>query len=169
MYLASEVLRSNGVQCYGPEVDVWSLGVIFFILSGRYRFSSAHWNGVSLQGKLLMKRMLTVQVDRRITLTQILNHSWMQDNDVIIRVSSLLTHRIDMMGETDTPITISSKCTEDDDSSNSENLTILRLVATGKRALSDSFNSSEPIPKRFRVGMSCENNDTNSLGSYSDE
>ncbi|KOB78753.1 Cell cycle checkpoint kinase 2 [Operophtera brumata] len=30
MYLASEVLRSNGVQCYGPEVDVWSLGVIFF-------------------------------------------------------------------------------------------------------------------------------------------
>ncbi|KOB78749.1 Cell cycle checkpoint kinase 2 [Operophtera brumata] len=32
LYLAPEVLRSNGVQCYGPEVDVWSLGVIFFVL-----------------------------------------------------------------------------------------------------------------------------------------
>lgn len=31
MYLAPEVLRANGKHSYGPEVDVWSLGVIFFI------------------------------------------------------------------------------------------------------------------------------------------
>lgn len=31
LYLAPEVLRANGQRCYGPEVDVWSLGVIFFV------------------------------------------------------------------------------------------------------------------------------------------
>ena len=50
------------------------------ILTGRYRYSQSHWQSISLQGKLLMKRMLTVQVGRRITLNQILNHSWMQVN-----------------------------------------------------------------------------------------
>lgn len=30
LYLAPEVLRANG-RGYGPEVDVWSLGVIFFV------------------------------------------------------------------------------------------------------------------------------------------
>lgn len=48
------------------------------ILSGKYFFSPSHWKNISLQAKLLMKRMLTVQVDRRITLDQILNHAWMQ-------------------------------------------------------------------------------------------
>lgn len=188
LYLAPEVIRSNGVKCYGPEVDVWSLGVIFFvclvgylpfsadykdlslteqILSGRYRFSHEHWKGISLPGKLLMKRMLTVQVDRRITLSQILNHSWMQDNNVIIRVEKLLTHKMDMMAVMGTQNTISSTCTEDEMDSNAENVTIIRLVATGKRALSDSFNSSEPIPKRFRVGITCD--DTNSTSSYCSE
>lgn len=31
IYLAPEVLRANEVGSYGPEVDVWSLGVIFFV------------------------------------------------------------------------------------------------------------------------------------------
>lgn len=31
LYLAPEVLRANGQRSYGPEVDVWSLGVIFFV------------------------------------------------------------------------------------------------------------------------------------------
>lgn len=31
LYLAPEVLKANGHKCYGPEVDVWSLGVIFFV------------------------------------------------------------------------------------------------------------------------------------------
>lgn len=48
------------------------------ILSGRYRFSQAHWRNVSQHGKILMKRMLTVNVVRRITLDEILEHPWMQ-------------------------------------------------------------------------------------------
>lgn len=31
LYLAPEVLTANGQKSYGAEVDVWSLGVIFFV------------------------------------------------------------------------------------------------------------------------------------------
>lgn len=31
IYLAPEVLKANGQRSYGPEVDVWSLGVILFV------------------------------------------------------------------------------------------------------------------------------------------
>lgn len=48
------------------------------IMRGRYRFSAERWQGVSMEAKSLMKKMLTVQVDRRITLNQILLHPWMQ-------------------------------------------------------------------------------------------
>uniref|UniRef100_A0A2H1X294 SFRICE_017898 n=1 Tax=Spodoptera frugiperda TaxID=7108 RepID=A0A2H1X294_SPOFR len=182
LYLAPEVLRANGQKSYGPEVDVWSLGVIFFvclvgylpfsadyndmslkdqIMTGRYRFSQAHWCNISLQGKLLMKRMLTVQVDRRITLNQILNHSWMQDNDVIIRVEKLLSHKKATSG---TEVSLSTS-SEDDENGNSGAVTVLRLVATAKRPLSDSFSSCEPIPKKLRIGMSEKHDDTTSTTS----
>lgn len=185
LYLAPEVLRANGQKCYGPEVDVWSLGVIFFvclvgylpfsadykdmslkdqILSGRYKFSHAHWQGISLQAKLLMKGMLTVQVDRRITLTQILNHSWMQDNDVIARVDKLLSHKA--IENNMTQLTVSSTST-DDENGNSDTVTVIRLVATGKRGLSDSFSSCQPISKKLCTGVSANNHDvTGSTNSY---
>ncbi|XP_075977528.1 ovarian-specific serine/threonine-protein kinase loki [Anticarsia gemmatalis] len=183
LYLAPEVLRANGQRSYGPEVDVWSLGVIFFvclvgylpfssdykdlslkdqIMYGKYRFSQAHWKNISLQAKLLMKRMLTVQVDRRITLNQILNHSWMQDHDVIVRVEKLLSQKALMRDMTQ--LTVSSKSTDDENG----NPTIVPLVASGKRALSDSFSSCEPIPKKLRIGMSDEKHDdtTSTTNSY---
>lgn len=31
LYVAPEVLLAEGRNSYGPQVDVWSLGVIFFI------------------------------------------------------------------------------------------------------------------------------------------
>ncbi|KAM3965326.1 cell cycle checkpoint kinase 2 [Aphomia sociella] len=184
IYCAPEVLIANGQRCYGPEVDVWSLGVIFFvclvgylpfsteykgmtlkdqIVSGRYRFSQSHWETVSFQAKLLMKRMLTVQAARRITLDQILVHPWMQDEDVIINVDKLLSHTAQMksFGE----LTISSS--SERENSNSENITVIKLVATGKRALSDTFNSCEPMPKKLKVTVNVENNnDSGSTNSY---
>nr|XP_021188313.2 ovarian-specific serine/threonine-protein kinase Lok [Helicoverpa armigera] len=188
LYLAPEVLRANGQRSYGPEVDVWSLGVIFFvclvgylpfsadykdmtlkdqILSGRYKFSQSHWRGVSLQAKLLMKRMLTVQVERRITLNQILNHCWMQDHDVIIRVEKILSQKGIMTGMTQ--LTVSSSC-EDDENGNADTVTVIRLVATGKRALSDDYSSCEPIPKKLRVGLSSDKHDeTTSTNSYNSD
>lgn len=184
LYLAPEVLRANGQQCYGPEVDVWSLGVIFFvclvgylpfssdyhdmslrdqILCGWYKNSQVHWKGVSLQAKLLMKRMLTVQVNRRITLEQILNHTWMQDVDVIIRVEKLLSYATQIKNMDQLVIT-----DENDENRrvNGDQVTVLRVLATtNKRCLSDSFSSCEPIPKKLRLGM-VDNNQTSSTNSY---
>ncbi|XP_013186869.1 ovarian-specific serine/threonine-protein kinase Lok [Amyelois transitella] len=179
LYLAPEVLRANGQRCYGSQVDVWSLGVIFFvclvgylpfsseykdmslkdqIMNGRYRFSQAHWKGVSLQAKLLMRGMLTVQAERRLTLDQILNHPWMEDNEITISVEKLISHRSD----TKSYELISSVSDEKENSA--ENVTVIRLTAAAKRAMSDSFNSAEPIPKKMRVA-----NDTSSTNSYCSE
>ncbi|CAG9102216.1 unnamed protein product [Plutella xylostella] len=175
LYLAPEVLRANGTRCYGPEVDVWSLGVIFFIclvgylpfsadykelslrdqiLSGRFRFSQAHWRGVSPAARQLMKRMLTVQAARRITLDQILQHPWMQDAEVTARVEELLCRNIQSRNVME--LTISSTTftsSEEDTSSNTDNTTVIAVMAKGKRALSDSYSSCEPIPKKLRVDM----------------
>ncbi|KAL4713995.1 hypothetical protein ACJJTC_005626 [Scirpophaga incertulas] len=185
LYLAPEVLRANGQRFYGPEVDVWSLGVIFFvclagylpfssdykeislkdqIMTGKYRYSAVHWKNISLQAKLLMKRMLTVQVHRRITLDEILNHAWMQDHDSIIRVETLLCNAAN--GKNFQHLTISSA--SDEENIEADNITVMRLMATGKRALSDSYNSSEPIPKKLRVAQysGCDDNtDTSSNNS----
>ncbi|CAG9786697.1 unnamed protein product [Diatraea saccharalis] len=170
LYLAPEVLRANGQRCYGHEVDVWSLGVILFvclvgylpfsneykemtlreqILSGQYKYSPSHWKGISLQAKLLMKRMLTVQVERRITLDQILNHAWMQDHDIIIRVEKILSLAVQNKNFNHLSLTSAS----DEENMNADNVTVIRLVATGKRALSDSYNSCEPFPKKLKIAL----------------
>ncbi|CAH2096256.1 unnamed protein product [Euphydryas editha] len=181
LYLAPEVLRANGLNSYGPEVDVWSLGVILFvclvgylpfssdykelslrdqILSGKYRFSHSHWRTISLDAKLLMKKMLTVRVDRRITLEQILNHTWMQDPDVIVRTERLLSG-VPLGKE----YYLTESSSNSDEENNNNKIAILKLMATGKRALSDSFNSCEPIPKKLRVENHPNIDDTSSTNS----
>ena len=68
-----------------------------------------------------------------------------------------------------TELTVSSSC-EDDENGNTDTVTVIRLVATGKRALSDTSSSCEPIPKKLRVGLSNKkHNDTTSTNSYSSE
>lgn len=69
-------------------------------------------------------------------------------------------------------MTISSQ-NSDEENNNTDNITVLRLVATGKRALSDSYNSCEPDPKKLRMdtykitGHKYEN--TSSTNSYCSE
>ncbi|CAG4956066.1 unnamed protein product [Colias eurytheme] len=181
IYLAPEVLRANGQNCYGPEVDVWSLGVIFFvclvgylpfsadyremslgeqIATGRYRHSVAHWRGVSAPARLLMRRMLTVPVQRRITLDEILQHPWMQDDEVNLRIDILLSQTQMKHGY----LSVSSKSDEENNNSSQNKENVVRLVAANKRALSDSYNSCEPIPKKLR----CDE-DTSSTNSFCSE
>lgn len=85
-----------GKQYVGPEVDIWSLGVILFaLLSGHLPFrdnvSSELYRKIANAiytmpeyipplAQDLIKRMLTVDPAKRITLDDILQHSWVSEN-----------------------------------------------------------------------------------------
>ncbi|KAL9319324.1 hypothetical protein ACSQ67_015841 [Phaseolus vulgaris] len=93
-YVAPEVLRKR----YGPEADVWSAGVIIYILlSGvppfwgeteqeifdailRFQldFSSDPWPSISASAKDLVRKMLVRDPSKRITAFDVLRHPWIQ-------------------------------------------------------------------------------------------
>ncbi|KAL8045958.1 hypothetical protein ABFX02_08G148100 [Erythranthe guttata] len=93
-YVAPEVLRRS----YGKEIDVWSAGVILYILlSGvppfwaetekgifdailkeEVDFDSQPWPSISNSAKDLVQKMLTKDPKRRITSAQVLEHPWVK-------------------------------------------------------------------------------------------
>ncbi|KAL3313899.1 Checkpoint kinase 2 [Cichlidogyrus casuarinus] len=110
-YLAPEVLQSAGSAGYTCAIDVWSLGVIIYIclvgyppfteertdmtmrnqiLKGSYDFPDDFWSGISPAAIDLIKRMLTVDPNQRITLNEALNHPWLNDAALKQRLSILL-------------------------------------------------------------------------------
>ncbi|OVA15957.1 Protein kinase domain [Macleaya cordata] len=94
-YVAPEVLRRN----YGKEIDVWSAGIILYILlsgvppfwaetekgifdavlEGYIDFKSAPWPSISDAAKDLIRKMLTQDPKKRITASQVLEHPWMKE------------------------------------------------------------------------------------------
>mmetsp|Transcript_6795 Transcript_6795/g.12562 ORF Transcript_6795/g.12562 Transcript_6795/m.12562 type:complete len:585 (+) Transcript_6795:392-2146(+) len=97
-YVAPEVVsvEPRG-PFYGPPCDVWSMGVILYILlvgyppfyndnvrklfqqirHGAYEFHREQWEGISPEAKELVSRMLTVDPRKRITIDGVLEHPWM--------------------------------------------------------------------------------------------
>lgn len=96
-YWAPEVLAaSNTGESYGTEVDLWSLGVLFYVMlggafpfderkgnlellirEGNYHFRYPRFKRVSEQAKHLITRLLTVDPSQRMTLEELKLDPWM--------------------------------------------------------------------------------------------
>ncbi|XP_034194757.2 ovarian-specific serine/threonine-protein kinase Lok isoform X1 [Osmia lignaria lignaria] len=111
MYVAPEILSTIGRGSYTNQVDVWSLGVILYAcLSGSVPFNAQNKN-ISLQEQIkrgyysfpvskfgdvtekaidLIKRMMTTNPRKRITIKQVLLHPWLQDRELRDTVDTLI-------------------------------------------------------------------------------
>ncbi|XBJ18858.1 hypothetical protein VPH35_009927 [Triticum aestivum] len=95
-YIAPEVLKRN----YGPQADIWSVGVMLYILlcgvppfwaqsehgifnsilRGQVDFNNDPWPRISGGAKDLVRKMLTSDPRRRISAHDVLNHPWIKED-----------------------------------------------------------------------------------------
>jgi len=93
-YVAPEVLNASG---YGKEVDMWSIGVITYILlcgfppfygdtvpeifeqimEANFDYPEEYWGSVSKDAKDFINRLLVVDSDKRLTAGDALRHPWL--------------------------------------------------------------------------------------------
>eukprot|EP00427_Karlodinium_veneficum_P051594 CAMPEP_0169358642 /NCGR_PEP_ID=MMETSP1017-20121227/28800_1 /TAXON_ID=342587 /ORGANISM="Karlodinium micrum, Strain CCMP2283" /LENGTH=534 /DNA_ID=CAMNT_0009455741 /DNA_START=9 /DNA_END=1614 /DNA_ORIENTATION=+ len=93
-YVAPEVL----LKSYNSQCDLWSMGVIAFIVlsghmpfygkehqqvrnikMGKYIMKAEHWKGVSPEAKNFVKALLKVNPSERLTAKEALNHEWLRE------------------------------------------------------------------------------------------
>jgi calcium/calmodulin-dependent protein kinase I len=99
-YIAPEILQRKP---YGPSVDIWSAGVVVYILlggyppfydddepklfkkiiSGVFQFDSPFWDPVSDAAKDLVTQMLTLDPRKRPTASELLEHPWINSSEVL--------------------------------------------------------------------------------------
>ncbi|XP_054883283.1 MAP kinase-activated protein kinase 2 [Poeciliopsis prolifica] len=100
-YVAPEVL---GPEKYDKSCDMWSLGVIMYILlcgyppfysnhglaispgmkkrirMGQYEFPNPEWSEVSEEAKQLIRTLLKTEPTQRMTITEFMNHPWINQS-----------------------------------------------------------------------------------------
>ena len=125
-YIAPEVLfsRVRGDGTYGLKVDMWSLGVILYVLlcgcppfnpnkpnkgliqqvcEADYSFPEQLWGSISPEAIDLVKKLMTLKPQARLSAAETLMHPWMQDQTVIDRAEALMkTQRRETETETET-------------------------------------------------------------------
>jgi calcium/calmodulin-dependent protein kinase I len=95
-YVAPEVLAATG---YGPEVDLWSIGVITYILlcgfppfygekvpdifdkilAAQYDYPSEYWGHISTEATNFIDSLLQLNAAKRLTAKQALEHPWLKE------------------------------------------------------------------------------------------
>ena len=93
-YIAPEVLRGE----YNEKCDIWACGVILYILlcgyapfdgetdeeihskvlEGKFEFPEEDWKNVTDEAKNLIKKMLTMDIDKRISALETMKDLWFQ-------------------------------------------------------------------------------------------
>ncbi|KAF9194613.1 hypothetical protein BGZ50_005973 [Haplosporangium sp. Z 11] len=94
-YVAPEIIRK---EMYGKAVDMWSLGVVFYVclcgfppfsddlapprlraqvLENKYTFPSPYWDEVSNEAVNLVQDLLRLNANERLTAEEALSHKWM--------------------------------------------------------------------------------------------
>ena len=106
--VAPEILENTRHRKYTRAVDVWSLGVVLYIClcgfppfsdelytqenpytlaqqikMGRFDYPSPYWDSVGDPALDLIDRMLTVDIAKRITIDECLEHPWVLDSGYI--------------------------------------------------------------------------------------
>jgi len=99
-YAAPEVLRMDGA--YDKSVDLWSMGVITYvvlcgfppfygktqahlfekILNADYDFPDPEWTNISDEAKDFVRHLLVLDIDKRYTTKQCLEHPWLKMDTV---------------------------------------------------------------------------------------
>jgi len=112
VYMAPEIVRLDhgSKNCYSYKIDCWSLGVILYtmlsgkrpfssgqnlnqmILSGRYHpMSGKEWDKISLAAKHLVKNLLAVDPEKRLSTDKVLQHPWFKDDpDVVVYAHTIM-------------------------------------------------------------------------------
>mmetsp|Transcript_14549 Transcript_14549/g.46250 ORF Transcript_14549/g.46250 Transcript_14549/m.46250 type:complete len:410 (-) Transcript_14549:256-1485(-) len=98
LYVAPEVVTNTNPGAYTPCVDIWSAGVVLFILlagyppfedenegvlfdkicAGQYDFDDEAWEEVSAEAKDIVSKLLTIDPKKRITADEALAHPWIK-------------------------------------------------------------------------------------------
>ncbi|XP_037710500.1 ovarian-specific serine/threonine-protein kinase Lok isoform X2 [Drosophila subpulchrella] len=110
LYVAPEVLITGGREAYTRKVDIWSLGVVLFtclsgtlpfsdeygtpaaqqIKKGRFAYGHPAWKGVSQRAKLLINQMLIVDPEKRPSIDDVLQCSWLRDTQMLQKAKRLM-------------------------------------------------------------------------------
>eukprot|EP00960_Hanusia_phi_P077804 768743-Hanusia_phi.AAC.7 len=100
-YVAPEIIDPKRKSIYyGPEVDIWSIGIVMYVMlcgfppffdhktsvlfeqicQGKYDFPSPYWDGVSSEAKDLISKMLVVNPSERYSARQCQQHPWIVES-----------------------------------------------------------------------------------------